>query len=44
MRREAAGSTMAITMPMAEYLAQAYNDMPEVKPSVLYERFMGWAR
>ena len=43
MVRESDGSTMAITLPMAGYLAQAYQDLPDELHGSLYQRFVGWA-
>lgn len=40
---ESGGSIVAITMPMAEYLGQAYPDFPPEARASLYQRFMGWA-
>lgn len=43
MVRESVGSTVAITMAMAQYLAQAYLDLPPEQHGDLYQRFVGWA-
>jgi len=42
--RRSCGSTLSMTLEMSGYLGQAHEDMPDVSRSVLWRRFLGWAR
>lgn len=41
---ESAGSRVYVALRMAPYLSEALDDRPDLDPTVLHARFLGWVR